>query len=118
LHFYTVGQRKGLGFSGGPFFVTGSDVNHNVLKVTRDEKRLLNQEVSLCPCNFMGGMPKQPVRVKAKIRYRQEAAPGRLHSLSGNKMKIVFDKPQRAVTPGQFAVFYQRNVCLGAGEIL
>lgn len=117
LHFYTVGQRKGLGFSGGPFFVTGSDVKNNVLKVTRDEKNLLSREVFLSPCNFMGGKPKRPVRVKAKIRYRQEAAPGVLHPLSKNSAKIVFDKPQRAVTPGQFAVLYQRNVCLGAGEI-
>jgi len=118
LHFYTVGQRKGLGFSGGPFFVMGSDVSRNVLKVTRDERELLSREVLLSPCNLIGGMPKRPVRVKAKIRYRQAAAPARLQPLSGNRARIVFDKPQRAVTPGQFAVFYQRNVCLGAGEIL
>jgi len=117
LHFYTVGQRKGLGFSGGPFFVKGSDVSRNVLKVTRDEKNLLSREVFFSPCNFISGMPKRAVRVKAKIRYRQAAAPGMLHPLPGNKAKIIFDKPQRAVTPGQFAVLYQRNVCLGAGEI-
>ena len=117
LHFYTVGQRKGLGFSGGPFFVTGSEVKHNVLRVTRDEKDLLSREVFLSPCNFFGGMPQKPLRVRAKIRYRQAAAPGILRPLSGTRAKIIFDKPQRAVTPGQFAVFYQRNVCLGAGEI-
>jgi len=118
LHFYTVGQRKGLGFSGGPFFVTGSDVKSNILKVTRDEKNLFSREVFLSPCNFFGGMPKGSLRIKAKIRYRQEAAPGMLRPLSVNRAKIVFDKPQRAVTPGQFAVIYRRNVCLGAGEIL
>lgn len=117
LHFYTVGQRKGLGFSGGPFFVTGSDVSHNRLRVTRDAKKLLSREVSLFPCNFMGGMPQGPLRIKAKIRYRQAAAPGVLRLLSKNRAKIIFDKPQRAVTPGQFAVLYRRNVCLGAGEI-
>lgn len=117
LHFYTVGQRKGLGFSGGPFFVTGSDVRKNVLQVTRDEKKLLSREVLLSPCNFPGGMPKRAVRVKAKIRYRQAAASGVFRPLSGNRAKIVFDKPQRAVTPGQFAVIYRRNVCLGGGEI-
>jgi tRNA-specific 2-thiouridylase len=117
LHFYTVGQRKGLGFSGGPFFVTGSDVARNVLQVTRDEKNLLSREAFLSPCNFIGGMPKRAVRVKAKIRYRQLEAPAMLRPLSKNRAKIVFDTPQRAVTPGQFAVLYQRNVCLGAGEI-
>ncbi len=118
LHFYTVGQRKGLGFSGGPFFVVGSDVSRNVLKVTRDERKLLSREVFLFPCNFIGGTPKRSIRVKAKIRYRQAAAPGKLYPLSGNRARIVFDKPQRAVTPGQFAVLYRRAVCLGGGEIL
>lgn len=118
LHFYTVGQRKGLGFSGGPYYVTGSDVRKNILKVTRDERDLLSRQVSLFPCNFIGGKPVRPIRVKAKIRYRQTAAPGTLHPLSGKRAKIVFDRPQRAVTPGQFAVFYRRQVCLGAGEII
>ena len=118
LHFYTIGQRKGLGFSGGPFFVTGSDVARNILKVTRDEQKLLSREVLLSPCNFLGGMPKRPLRIKAKIRYRQAAASGVLHPLSGKAARIVFDKPQRAVTPGQFAVLYRGLVCLGGGEIL
>ncbi|MFH1800518.1 MAG: tRNA 2-thiouridine(34) synthase MnmA [Candidatus Omnitrophota bacterium] len=118
LHFYTVGQRKGLGFSGGPFFVTGSDVNHNVLWVTRDEKKLLSREVFLSPCNFIGGMPKRSLRVRTKIRYRQAAALGRLYPLPGNRARIFFDKPQRAVTPGQFAVLYRGSVCLGGGEIM
>ncbi len=118
LHFYTVGQRKGLGFSGGPFFVTGSDPSKNVLYVVRDEERLLSKEIVLFPCNFIGGVPSKPVRIQAKIRYRQNAAAGTLIPLSGRKVKIVFDKPQRAVTPGQFAVMYRRAVCLGGGEIL
>lgn len=118
LHFYTIGQRKGLGFSGGPFFVKGSDVPGNVLHVTRHEKDLLSREVILTPCNFIGGMPKRPMRVKAKVRYRQAAAPATFFPLSRDKVRILFDKPQRAVTPGQFAVIYQRDVCLGAGEIL
>ncbi len=118
LHFYTVGQRKGLGFSGGPFFVTGSNVAENILKVTRNEKDLLRSEVFLSPCNFFGGMPKRPLRVRAKIRYRQAAAPGTLYPVTKDRAKIIFDKPQRAVTPGQFAVLYRRAACLGGGEIL
>jgi tRNA-specific 2-thiouridylase len=118
LHFYTVGQRKGLGFSGGPFFVTGADVGRNVLKVTRNEKDLMSREVVFSPCNFIGGKPVRSLRVQTKIRYRQAAAPGRLYPLRGNRAKVIFDRPQRAVTPGQFAVIYQGKVCLGAGEIL
>lgn len=117
LYFYTIGQRKGLGLSGGPFFVTGSDVKRNILFVSRDEKQLLRREVVLFPCNFFFGAPSRPIRVQAKIRYRQTASKGTLYPLKGNRVKIIFDKPQRAVTPGQFAVFYSRNRCLGAGEI-
>lgn len=118
LHFYTVGQRKGLGLSGGPFFVTGSDTEKNILYVTREERHLLQKRVRISPCNFMGPRPRRPIRIQAKIRYRQEAAPGRLVPLGKVMAEIVFDKPQRAVTPGQFAVFYRRAVCLGGGEIL
>lgn len=118
IHFYTIGQRKGLGLSGGPYFVTRFDVKANRLNVSRDEKKLFRKEIMLGPSNFFSGMPKGPLRVRAKIRYRQEAASGTLYPLSKGKTKIIFDKPQRAVTPGQFAVFYQKQVCLGGGEIL
>lgn len=117
LHFYTIGQRKGLGLSGGPFFVTGLDIQKNILKVARDGKELLSKEVFISPCNFISRKPLQALRVRTKVRYRQIAARGTLYSLSRGKVKVVFDKPQRAVTPGQFAVFYQRQVCIGGGEI-
>ncbi|HPW64913.1 MAG TPA: tRNA 2-thiouridine(34) synthase MnmA [Candidatus Omnitrophota bacterium] len=117
LHFYTIGQRKGLGLSGGPFFVKGFEPAKNVLRVTKDERALLQKEVRLGPCNFISGIPGRIIRVRAKIRYRQDAAPARLIVDAGKRATLVFDKPQRAVTPGQFAVFYQRDVCLGAGEI-
>lgn len=117
LHFYTIGQRKGLGLSGGPFFVTGFDIPQNILKVSRDEKDLSSREVDLSPCNFIAAVPRKPIRVKVKVRYRQVAAAGTLSMISKGMAKIVFDKPQRAVTPGQFAVFYKRRVCLGGGEI-
>jgi len=117
LHFYTIGQRKGLGFSGGPYFVKAFDVPKNAFRVTKEEARLFQKEVLIGPCNFFGRTPKKPIRVQAKIRYRQRAAPAVLAVLSKDRAKLSFDRPQRAVTPGQFAVFYRRSVCLGAGEI-
>lgn len=117
LHFYTIGQRKGLGLAGGPYFVSGFDVKKNILYVTRDEKKLLQKEINLGPCNFFGAVPKRPVRVQAKIRYRQKTASALLHVISRGRARLVFQKSQRAVTPGQFAVFYRGRGCLGAGEI-
>ena len=58
------------------------------------------------------------IRVKAKIRYRQSSALATLFLISKTKAKIIFDKPQKAVTPGQFVVFYKKNVCLGGGKII
>ncbi|MBU9889358.1 MAG: tRNA 2-thiouridine(34) synthase MnmA [Candidatus Omnitrophica bacterium] len=118
LHFYTIGQRKGLGLSGGPFFVISFDTVKNVLFVSKDPSRLMSKEAVLFPCNFPGGMPVKPLRVQVKIRYRQHAARATLFPLSARKAKVFFDRTQRAVTPGQFAVFYRRAVCLGGGEIL
>jgi tRNA-specific 2-thiouridylase len=117
LHFYTIGQRKGLGLSGGPYFVRGHEMGRNTLEITKDEKCLFQKEIVLKPCHFPSAAPKKALRVQAKIRYRQQGAPAVLILKSKNKALLSFDKPQRAVTPGQFAVCYRRNVCVAAGEI-
>ncbi len=118
LHFYTIGQRKGLGLSGGPFYVTAKDKAKNQLIVSKDKKDLLRKEVLLTNCHFISGQPpKRAIRVKAKIRYQHQAAPATLKPLDGSKFQLVFAKPQSAVTPGQFAVFYQDDICLGNGII-
>lgn len=117
LHFYTIGQRKGMGLSGGPFFVTGKDAHKNILFVSRDEASLLHKKVFLSPCHFLSEKPRGPMRVMAKIRYRQPASRGTLCLCSKDRSEIIFDQPQRAVTPGQFAVFYRRRTCLGGGVI-
>jgi tRNA-uridine 2-sulfurtransferase len=61
--------------------------------------------------------PAQPIRAHVKIRHKHEAAPAMVEALPGNRARIVFDNPQRAVTPGQAAVFYDSDVVLGGGWI-
>lgn len=118
LHFYTIGQRKGINLSGGPYFVIDMDVLNNVLIVAKNEDKLYTKEALLFPCNFISGIfPKDRIQVQAKIRYRQELAKASLSPVSKNKIRLVFDKPQKAITPGQFAVFCQKDVCLGGGRI-
>ena len=119
LHFYTIGQRKGIKLPAGPYFVVNMDVKNNVLIVTKNEKNLFRKEIFISHVHFISKIPfKDKIRIKVKIRYRQEAATATLFLISKNRAKIIFDQSQRAVTPGQFAVFYQKNVCLGNGVII
>jgi tRNA-specific 2-thiouridylase len=119
LHFYTIGQRKRIGLSGGPYFVLKLDSKNNQVVVTKNEKDLLQKEILLSPFNFISGkLSKKPIKIKAKIRYGHKEQPATLYPPKENKLKLIFNKPQRAVTPGQFAVFYRKNICLGGGKIL
>lgn len=114
LIFHTVGQRKGIGLPGGPYWVLDKDLKKNVLVVTGNERDLLKKELSFKNVNWISGKkPKFPLRVKAKIRYRHKLATGIIKK--GNK--FVFNQPQRAITPGQSIVFYRGQELLGGAII-
>ena len=113
LWFYTIGQRKGIGLSGGPFYVIGKDLKKNQLIISNNQKNLLKKELTLKNINWISGKAqKSALKVKVKIRYRNKPADA---IIKGNK--IIFDKPQRAITPGQSAVFYKGKELLGGGVI-
>ena len=119
LHFYTIGQRKGLRISGGPYYVNKLDIKNNQIVVTKNKKNIFKKEVYLSPFNFISGKAiKRKAIVSAKVRYQQKQSQAVLYPPKENKLKIVFKKPQLAVTPGQFAVFYKGKVCLGGGRII
>jgi len=113
LWFYTIGQRKGIGLSGGPYFIIGKDLKKNHLIVSKDEKDLLGKELKFNKANWILKKPKFPFKIKAKIRSGHVPASGIL-----TKNKFVFDKPQRAVTPGQSVVFYKGKEVIGGGIII
>ena len=114
LPLYTLGQRKGIGLSQGPFWVKGKDFKKNLLIVTKNEKDLLKKELSFREVNWLSGKPpKLPAKLKAKIRSRHEASFGVLKK--GNR--FIFNKPQKAITPGQSVVFYRNSELLGGGII-
>ena len=119
LHFYTIGQRKGINLSDGPYFARNFDISNNFLIVTKNEKDLYQKGILLYPCNFISGIyPKNKILIQAKVRSHQKLFKAKLFPISKNRIKLVFNKPQKGITPGQFAVFYQKNVCLGGGCIL
>ena len=107
---YTIGQRKGLNLSGGPFFVVSKDIKKNILVVTKNEKDLYKKEVKLKNINWVS---QKKEFVDVQIRFNQKPVKARV---VGNK--IIFSKPQKAVTPGQSAVFYSKDYLLGGGIML
>lgn len=115
---YTLGQRKGLGLSmGEPVYVCGKDMAANTVTVG-PESALYAREALVEDLNWISveGLAA-PLRVGAKTRSRQGEQPAAIAPESGNRVRVVFDCPQRAVTPGQAAVFYDGDSVVGGGTI-
>ena len=118
LAFYTIGQRKGLGIASPvPMYVIEKDIHQNRLVVgTKDE--LGHNELHALEVNWVNGVePAEPFRAQVKIRYKAHEAWGTVHPLSSDAVRIHFDDPLRDITPGQAAVFYNGDLCLGGGII-
>ncbi|GHB27719.1 tRNA-specific 2-thiouridylase MnmA [Salinicola rhizosphaerae] len=124
LMYYTLGQRRGLGIGGlkthgeDPWFVAAKDLERNVLIVVQGEHPLLYTTTAYCePPAWVAGEPPQKERLRAKTRYRQQDVPCRVEPIADGGLKVEFDDPQRAVTPGQSLVLYDGDVCLGGAVI-
>lgn len=119
LHFYTIGQRKGIDLPDGPYFVVGKNFRSNTIVVSKNEQDLMAKEAVLSPFNLISGKKiEKRVRVQAKIRSQHDLSKATLIPINSKQIRIIFDKPQKSITPGQFAVFYQDNICLGGGRII
>jgi tRNA-specific 2-thiouridylase len=125
LMYYTLGQRKGLGIGGGfgsgePWFVAEKDLENNILYAVQGEEHpaLYSRGLTANELNWVAGYPKaESFTCNAKFRYRQPDQGVRVELTGKNSCRVIFDKPQRAITPGQFVVFYQGEECLGGGPI-
>ncbi len=118
LWFYTIGQRKGIKLPGGPYYVIAKNPKRNLLIVSKNKKDLVQKELVAKNINWiLMKEPKLPIKVKAKIRYRHESAPATLYKLKNNNYKLIFSKPQFAITPGQSVVFQKGEELLGGGII-
>ena len=125
LMYYTLGQRRGLGIggrsdgTGESFFVVGKDLERNRLIVQQGEHdELFSLSLISGKVNWIAGAPpKTKFRCTAKFRYRQPDQGVSVEIADDGGANVLFDCPQRAVTPGQFAVFYDGETCLGGGTI-
>jgi tRNA-uridine 2-sulfurtransferase len=125
LAFYTLGQRAGLGIGGRPgrleqpWYVAAKDAARNTLVIVQghDHPLLASGALSTGPWHWLAEPPGAQLRCAVKVRYRQADQPARLTPLPDGSVDIRFDEPQRSVTPGQYAVAYDGERCLGGGVI-
>ena len=123
--YYTIGQRKGLGIGGLPefasrgWFVCKKDVKKNILYVASgaESDYLLSDRCIVKDMNYISYEVPEGAHINAKFRYRQADNPVTIHYLDENSIELIFDKPYKSVTPGQAAVLYDGEVCLGGGLI-
>jgi hypothetical protein len=118
LAFYTIGQRKGLGISSAkPLYVLAKDTKSNTLIVGHQEE-LGKSELIAVETNWISGHPpEKPLRANVKIRYKAHDAKAVVTPLDGRRAHVQFEQPARDITPGQAAVFYRGEMCLGGGTI-
>ncbi len=124
LSFYTIGQREGLGSGGGgiPYYVAEKDFLANTLVVAEGpyDEKLFSRAADVMNVHWIAGTPPRfPLRCDARIRYRQPLQQCSLKvSVQSASVRVIFDEPQRAVTPGQSIVFYRSEEMLGGGWIV
>lgn len=125
LMYHTIGQRQGLGIGGvkgggdQPWYVVDKDLQRNVLIIAQGSQhpRLFKQALFVSHLHWIDGVePKLPYRCLAKVRYRQQDQACEVHQGEAG-YQVIFDQPQRAITPGQSVVFYNDTLCLGGGII-
>jgi len=118
IHSFTVGQRKGLGISApNPLYVLNIHPDSHAVEVGEDAQ-LYTRTLHADRLNWVSiPEPGEPIRVAIKIRHRHEPAPATLRVTAEDRIEATFDEPQRAITPGQSAVFYQDDEVAGGGWI-
>jgi len=127
--FYTIGQRQGLGLGNGPWYVTGRDIDSNVITVTHGTavSARARSTFTIGNLTWTSGAPVVPrdaIRLKVKIRHGPALTGCTVERLDGTtfadatRLRVTMDQADRGVAPGQFAVLYDPPYCLGAGKIL
>jgi tRNA-specific 2-thiouridylase len=117
LPFYTIGQRRGLGLPlGGKLYVLALDPERNRL-IVGPEEELYSRELIASEASWVVGRPRDELEVETKVRYRSPSVTAQVVPLDEDRVRVLFARPQRAVTPGQAIVFYQGERVLGGGTI-
>ena len=116
---YTIGQRKGLGLAmGEPVYVTEKNMQRNTVTVGPNEA-LFHRSLLADSCNWIAFSElSEPIRIKAKARSRMAEQPATIYPMENGQIRVDFDEPQRAITPGQAVVFYNGDAVIGGATIV
>lgn len=119
--FHTIGQRKGLGLSGGPWFVVGKDCDQNIVYVStrKEHPQGARLEFTVRALNWIAASPFESglSELKVKIRHGRRMTPCKVEALSQGQVAVHLEEPDGGVAAGQYAVFYWQDRCLGSGII-
>ena len=126
IEYYTIGQRHGIGAIGCvPYYIVAKDAKKNILTVAEEfsEEKFFKKEALLADCNWISGNPptnKDALSKKymARVRYRQPLQVCRFKTVNKKFAEVVFEEPQRAITPGQSLVIYNNKALVGGGVIV
>lgn len=115
---YTIGQRKGLGIAlGEPMYVVDKNVDNNTVTLARNSE-LFKNTLTATKINLIAYEHiDSPIRIKAKIRYNQKEKPATVIQIDDDRIQVIFDEPQRAITRGQSVVLYDGDIVVGGGII-
>jgi tRNA (5-methylaminomethyl-2-thiouridylate)-methyltransferase len=118
-YFYTIGQRSGLGLSGGPWYVVKKDITENIVYISRENLSKREKDTfSVGKFNWILEEKPPADNLKVKIRHGARMYNCTLDFKDDNEAEVKLDKPDQGIAPGQFAVFYLNTLCLGSGVIL
>lgn len=119
-YYYTIGQRSGLGLSGGPWYVVQKDIEENVIYISREFDSIDKERDKFRVTNFnwfSGAPPENPEGLKVKVRHGPNYYNCTLKIENEVAGLVTIDEPDKGIAPGQFAVFYQDGYCLGGSLI-
>ncbi len=118
-YYYTIGQRSGLKLGGGPWFVVNKDVKNNIVYISKENLAVRERsEFPVGKLNWILGKPPEHTKLKVKIRHGAKTYGCMVAWMHDDTLRVKLDEPDRGIAAGQFAVFYDGDVCLGGGVIL
>ena len=118
-YFYTIGQRSGLGLSGGPWYVVKKDIENNIIFISKENKAKRAKNIfNVGKFNWIAEQQPQTSNLLVKIRHGAHMYKCSLNFINDETAEVKLNKADQGIAPGQFAVFYNEDVCLGGGVIL